>query len=137
MPGLNKVLLIGNLGAGKTTLLRILSGLSRPSKGQVLVFGEPVATEGMAMRARVGYMSQSFSLYTELTARQNLELHARLFHIPTEDAHRRIDGLAKACGLTGSMDANASDLPLGLRQGRSLPSNWARRFVTTQSCSGT
>lgn len=72
------------------------------------------------MRARVGYMSQSFSLYTELTARQNLELHARLYHLQPDHAARRIAELVRAFGLSAHMDTLAAAMPLGLRQRLSL-----------------
>ncbi len=74
----------------------------------------------MAARERVGYMSQSFSLYTELTVRQNLDLHARLFHLPAARARRRVDDLVERFGLGDYVDQLASDLPLGIRQRLSL-----------------
>ena len=74
----------------------------------------------MAARERVGYMSQAFSLYTELTVRQNLDLHARLFHLPSAEGRRRVDELLKRFGLGDYVDQLASDLPLGIRQRLSL-----------------
>jgi ribosome-dependent ATPase len=74
----------------------------------------------MTLRKRVGYMSQSFSLYTELTVRQNLDLHARLFHLPADKAGRRIDDLVVRFGLGDYSHQLASDLPLGIRQRLSL-----------------
>jgi ribosome-dependent ATPase len=70
----------------------------------------------MQARSRVGYMSQSFSLYTELTVQQNLDLHARLFHLPRDEAKARIADLLSRFGLSGAVDKLASDLPLGMRQ---------------------
>jgi ribosome-dependent ATPase len=79
-----------------------------------------VDASDLKSRARVGYMSQSFSLYTELTVRQNLNLHARLFHLPANEAKTRIDALVDRFGLGGDLDKLASDLPLGIRQRLSL-----------------
>ena len=64
------------------------------------------------MRRRVGYMSQSFSLYSELTVRQNLDLHARLFHIPREKAGKRIAALLNRFDLNPYVDVRAESLPL-------------------------
>ena len=69
----------------------------------------------MSARARVGYMSQSFSLYTELTVRQNLQLHARLFHLPRASAKARIETLVEQFGLRDYLDQGTLDLPLGIR----------------------
>jgi ribosome-dependent ATPase len=71
-------------------------------------------------RNRVGYMSQSFSLYTELTVRQNLALHARLFHLPVRKARARVVELVERFGLADYADQRALDLPLGIRQRLSL-----------------
>ena len=71
-------------------------------------------------RRRVGYMSQSFSLYTELTVRQNLELHARLFHLPPHKARARLAELVASFGLQDYLDQETSELPLGIRQRLSL-----------------
>ncbi len=83
---------LGSNGCGKTTTMKMLTGLLPPSEGEALLFGKPLDAGDISSRYRVGYMSQSFSLYTELTVRQNLDLHARLFHLPAaegEGAHRR------------------------------------------------
>jgi len=72
------------------------------------------------MRARVGFMSQSFSLYTELSVRQNLELHAHLFHLPRERMERRIGELVTQFGLADYLETIAEHLPLGVRQRLSL-----------------
>src|SRR3546814_8986214 len=75
---------LGSNGCGKTTTTKMLTGLLPASEGDALLFGKPVDPHDMQTRQRVGYMSQAFSLYSELTVRQNLELHARLFHLPAE-----------------------------------------------------
>ncbi len=111
---------VGSNGCGKTTTMKMLTGLLPPSEGEALLFGRPLDARDIAARLRVGYMSQSFSLYTELTVRQNLELHARLFHLPAAKAKARIDELTRQFGLGDYLDHRASDLPLGIRQRLSL-----------------
>ena len=111
---------VGSNGCGKTTTMKMLTGLLPPSVGEALLFGKPLDARDMAARLRVGYMSQSFSLYTELTVRQNLDLHARLFHIPAEKATARLADLTEQFALSDHLDQRASDLPLGIRQRLSL-----------------
>ncbi|HEY7245135.1 MAG TPA: ribosome-associated ATPase/putative transporter RbbA [Xanthobacteraceae bacterium] len=111
---------VGSNGCGKTTTMKMLTGLLSPSEGEALLFGKPLAATDMSARKRVGYMSQSFSLYTELTVRQNLDLHARLFQLPVEDARTRIAGLVNRFGLEEYLDQRALNLPLGIRQRLSL-----------------
>ena len=111
---------VGSNGCGKTTTMKMLTGLLAPSEGEALLFGKPLEARDITARLRVGYMSQSFSLYTELTVRQNLELHARLFHIPVGKAKLRLAKLIQQFGLAEFLDQRASDLPLGIRQRLSL-----------------
>jgi ribosome-dependent ATPase len=73
---------LGSNGCGKSTTMKMLTGLLPATEGEAFLFGERVNDDGTDTRRRVGYMSQAFSLYTELTVRQNLWLHARLFHMP-------------------------------------------------------
>ena len=111
---------VGSNGCGKTTTMKMLTGLLSPSEGEALLFGKPFEASDMSSRKRVGYMSQSFSLYTELTVRQNLSLHARLFHLPAETARRRIAELVRRFSLEEYLDQGALNLPLGIRQRLSL-----------------
>ncbi len=111
---------VGSNGCGKTTTMKMLTGLLPASEGEALLFGRPLDGSDLKSRNRVGYMSQSFSLYTELTVRQNLELHARLFHMPTRKAKVRIADLIDRFGLTNYVDQLSLDLPLGMRQRLSL-----------------
>jgi ribosome-dependent ATPase len=111
---------VGSNGCGKTTTMKMLTGLLAPSEGEALLFGAPLDASDLNARSRVGYMSQSFSLYTELTVRQNLELHARLFHLPAKKAKERLAELTKQFRLQDYLDKLASDLPLGIRQRLSL-----------------
>ncbi len=107
---------VGSNGCGKTTTMKMLCGLLPPTEGTASLFGQTMEAGGMESRRRVGYMSQSFSLYTELTVAQNLELHARLFHLSRDDARARIAELLDRFGLKAQENALASDLPLGMRQ---------------------
>jgi len=111
---------LGSNGCGKTTTMKMLTGLLPATAGEARLFGNPVHARDPEARRRVGYMSQSFSLYGELTVRQNLELHARLFRLPRAKARERIAGLVERFGLAGHLDANSGALPLGLRQRLSL-----------------
>ena len=111
---------VGSNGCGKTTTMKMLTGLLPASEGKALLFGRPIDASDLRSRNRVGYMSQSFSLYTELTVRQNLDLHARLFHLPIRKARARIAELIDRFGLTDYVDQRALDLPLGIRQRLSL-----------------
>jgi ribosome-dependent ATPase len=111
---------LGSNGCGKTTTMKMLTGLQTPSGGEALLFGKPLDASDMSSRYRVGYMSQSFSLYTELTVRQNLDLHARIFHLPAPKAATRIAELVSQLGLADYLDQRTLDLPLGIRQRLSL-----------------
>ncbi|MBS0518479.1 MAG: ribosome-associated ATPase/putative transporter RbbA [Proteobacteria bacterium] len=111
---------VGSNGCGKTTTMKMLTGLLPASEGTATLFGRPVDASDMRSRMRVGYMSQSFSLYSELTVRQNLDLHARLFHLPANEAKSRIADLVGRFGLKEYVDQLASNLPLGIRQRLSL-----------------
>ena len=111
---------LGSNGCGKTTTMKMLTGLLTPTEGKVALFGEPLDAKDLATRRKVGYMSQSFSLYGELTVRQNLDLHARLFHLPEAKIAGRISSLTGEFGLEEVLDHQAGALPLGVRQRLSL-----------------
>ncbi len=85
---------LGSNGCGKTTTMKMLTGLLPPTEGTALLFGEPVKGGDVESRRHVGFMSQAFSLYTELTVRQNLMLHARLFDLPADAGTRRVETAA-------------------------------------------
>jgi ribosome-dependent ATPase len=111
---------LGSNGCGKTTTMKMLTGLLPPSKGEAWLFGNPVDAQDIETRRRVGYMTQSFSLYGELTVRQNLVLHARLFGLPPERIGERVQEMAERFGLQEFIDALPASLPLGQRQRLSL-----------------
>ncbi|HYZ42025.1 MAG TPA: ABC transporter permease, partial [Stellaceae bacterium] len=111
---------VGSNGCGKTTTMKMLTGLLPASEGEALLFGRPLDASDLGARRRVGYMSQSFSLYAELTVRQNLDLHAHLFHLPAREGKARIAELIGRFGLADHADQRAQDLPLGIRQRLSL-----------------
>ncbi|MBF7730115.1 ribosome-associated ATPase/putative transporter RbbA [Pseudomonas sp. N040] len=111
---------LGSNGCGKSTTMKMLTGLLPASEGQALLFGQEVQPKDMATRRRVGYMSQSFSLYGELTVRQNLVLHAQLFHVPSAQIAARVARMAARFDLGAVMEMLPERLPLGLRQRLSL-----------------
>jgi ABC-type multidrug transport system ATPase subunit/ABC-type multidrug transport system permease subunit len=111
---------LGSNGCGKTTTMKMLTGLLPPTEGTALLFGQEVKGGDIETRRRVGFMSQAFSLYTELTVRQNLLLHARLFDLPPADAHKRVDEMLTRFSLESVSDTLAESLPLGIRQRLSL-----------------
>jgi ribosome-dependent ATPase len=111
---------LGSNGCGKSTTMKMLTGLLPPSEGTATLFGSPVEADSMEVRRNLGYMTQAFSLYGEMTIRQNLDLHARLYHLPPEKARSRIDELVRRFGLGAHLDALTEDLPMGLKQRLSL-----------------
>lgn len=111
---------IGSNGCGKTTTMKMLTGLLATTEGRAHLFGQEVDPDDMAVRRRVGYMSQAFSLYSELTVRQNLDLHARLFGLAPDTIPGRIADMVKRFDLAGITDVLPDALPLGIRQRLSL-----------------
>lgn len=111
---------LGSNGCGKTTTMKMLTGLLPASEGEALLFGHRVDARDIETRRRVGYMSQFFSLYGELTVRQNLELHARLFGLAEAEIPGRVAAMAARFELGAIMDRLPASLPLGQRQRLSL-----------------
>lgn len=111
---------IGSNGCGKTTTMKMLTGLLPATSGQAWLFDQQVDPKNIATRRRVGYMSQTFSLYTELSVRQNLVLHARLFQVSKSEIPARVAEMARRFGLETVIDALPDSLPLGIRQRLSL-----------------
>jgi ribosome-dependent ATPase len=111
---------LGSNGCGKTTTMKVLTGLLRASGGTARLFGHEVDPNDMDVRRRVGYMSQAFSLYSELTVRQNLELHARLFRLAPDAIADRVRQMTQRFDLEDIMEMLPDALPLGVRQRLSL-----------------
>ena len=111
---------VGSNGCGKTTTMKMLTGLLPPSEGQARLFGHILDPRDLRTRRQVGYMSQFFSLYDELTVRRNLRLHARLFGLSGPSATERIRTLSERLDLTDSLDRLPAHLSLGYRQRLSL-----------------
>lgn len=105
---------LGSNGSGKSTTMKMLTGLLPASEGEAKLFGAPLAGGDMETRKRVGYMSQAFSLYGELTVRQNLVLHAELFEIADREA--RVAEMERRFDLAEVADVRPESLPLGIRQ---------------------
>ncbi|ADJ29442.1 ribosome-associated ATPase/putative transporter RbbA [Nitrosococcus watsonii] len=111
---------LGSNGCGKTTTMKMLTGLLPASEGEAWICGQPVDAQNLNARRRVGFMSQTFSLYGELSVRENLLLHARLFHLGRTLTEQRLADLVPRFGLEPYLDQRADALPLGLRQRLSL-----------------
>jgi len=111
---------LGSNGCGKSTTMKMLTGLLPPTEGTATLFGSSVEAGSLEVRKNLGYMTQSFSLYGEMTVRQNIELHTRLYHLAPDKAKARIEELVSRFGLGDHLDALAGDLPMGLRQRLSL-----------------
>ena len=111
---------VGSNGCGKTTTMKMLTGLLPPSEGTAWLFDREVDPHDIATRRRVGYMSQAFSLYSELSVKQNLVLHARLFDVDESEIPRRVEELMDRFGLDKTPNTLPKNLPLGMRQRLSL-----------------
>jgi ribosome-dependent ATPase len=111
---------LGSNGCGKSTTMKMLTGLLPASQGKAWLFGHPIDPHDLETRKRVGYMSQAFSLYGELTVRQNLVLHARLFHVPADEIDARVQEMSERFELTQVQHELPESLPLGMRQRLSL-----------------
>lgn len=111
---------LGSNGCGKSTTMKMLTGLLQATEGKAWLFGQEVDPKDLNTRMRVGYMSQAFSLYSELTVLQNLVLHAKLFHVPENEIDDRVNEMMTRFKLTDVADAMPEGLPLGIRQRLSL-----------------
>jgi ribosome-dependent ATPase len=107
---------LGSNGCGKSTTMKMLTGFLPATEGWAKLFGRPMGSNDMEMRRNVGYMTQAFSLYGELTVRQNLELHAQLYHLPRDKIESRIKELLKRYDLEEVANAKPESLPLGIKQ---------------------
>ncbi len=107
---------LGSNGCGKTTTMKMMTGLLPVTEGSAKLFGKSMGADDMEARQKVGYMSQAFSLYSELTVRQNLELHAHLYHLPGNEIDARIKELLERYDLKDVVGAKPESLPLGVKQ---------------------
>jgi ribosome-dependent ATPase len=107
---------LGSNGCGKSTTMKMLVGFLPATSGTCKLFGEPMGSNDMQARRNVGYMTQAFSLYGELTVGQNLELHAQLYHLPKEKIAPRIAELLERYDLKAFVNARPDSLPLGIKQ---------------------
>ena len=108
--------LLGANGAGKSTTIRMLCGLLAPSGGRARVAGFDVASEAESIKRSIGYMSQKFSLYEDLTVRENIEFYSGLYGIPKNRVHRESDRVLALTGLGERSRELAKELPGGYRQ---------------------
>jgi ABC-2 type transport system ATP-binding protein len=108
--------LLGPNGAGKTTLIKILCGLIVPTSGEAFVAGHNVATERKLAKAKIGYMSQLFSLYPDLTVAQNLDFYATIYDLPRSERKSKIGWIIELAGLSGMEKHLTRDLPTGWKQ---------------------
>jgi len=107
---------LGANGAGKTTAIRMLTGLLAPSSGRASVAGHDVSTEAERIKRSIGYMSQRFSLYEDLTVRENIRLYGGIYDLSDRDIRERTDRMLARLGLEQTADAFVRAIPLGWRQ---------------------
>ena len=107
---------LGSNGCGKSTTMKMLTGLLPATEGEAELLGKPIDAGGMAVRMRVGYMSQAFSLYEELSVRQNLLLHAQLYQMPAAAGKQAVADALVQFDLAEVADTRPADLSLGMRQ---------------------
>ena len=108
--------LLGPNGAGKSTTFKMMCGLLRPTAGSALVAGFDLYRAASSARARLGYMAQKFSLYGDLSVRQNLEFFAGIYGLPRNRRRAAIGGMVESFSLMSYLDDNAGSLPLGFKQ---------------------
>jgi ribosome-dependent ATPase len=107
---------LGSNGCGKSTTMKMLTGFLPATSGWCKLFGQPMGSSDMEARRNVGYMTQAFSLYGELTVRQNLELHAQLYHLPPAKIGSRVEELLERYDLRSAVNTRPDSLPLGIKQ---------------------
>ena len=107
---------LGANGAGKTTAMRILCGLSRPTSGEGTVAGYDINTQQEKIKRRIGYMSQKFSLYPDLTVRENIRLFGGIYGLKDKEIKEKTDTLLSMLDMRQERDKFAGSLPLGWKQ---------------------
>jgi len=107
---------LGANGAGKTTAIRMLTGLLSPTSGTASVAGFDISREPERVKRSIGYMSQRFSLYEDLTVRENIQLYGGIYDLSNRDIRERTDRLVGRLGLAHAIDEQVRAIPLGWRQ---------------------
>lgn len=107
---------LGANGAGKTTAIRILCGLSEPTSGEITVAGFDAHTQREKIKKNIGYMSQKFSLYDDLTVWENIRFYAAIYEISKPEIKRRADELLQKLGFEHARNKLIRDIPLGWKQ---------------------
>ena len=108
--------LLGANGAGKSTVIKMLTGILRPSSGRGQVAGADMHNAGAAIKERIGYMSQAFSLYLDLTVSENIRLYGGIYGLDGKRMRQRLDWVIASAELEGYERERAAQLPMGLRQ---------------------
>lgn len=112
--------LLGPNGAGKSTTFRMLCGLSRPTSGSCMVDGVDLLRSQSEARSKIGYMAQKFSLYQDISVRENISICAQLYGMSKNQREKIANRLVRAFGLESYLDTHAGELPIGLKQRLSL-----------------
>ncbi|MCB9017515.1 MAG: ABC transporter ATP-binding protein [Paludibacteraceae bacterium] len=107
---------LGANGAGKTTAMRMLCGLSFPTEGEGRVAGFDISREAEQVKRHIGHMSQKFSLYEDLTVRENIRLYAGIYGVPDKETTERMESLLRKLDFSGEGDTLVAALPLGWKQ---------------------
>ena len=107
---------LGPNGAGKTTTIKMLTGLLAPSSGRGSVAGYDIGAQSEMVKRNIGYMSQLFSLYADLTVEENIAFFSGLYHVPREKRAARRDWVLEVAGLTDRRTRLTGELPLGIKQ---------------------
>lgn len=107
---------LGANGAGKTTAMRMLCGLSKPTSGRAVVAGFDVGTQTEMVKRRIGYMSQRFSLYEDLTVMENIMLYGGIYGVPKATLHERARLMGRRLDMTSDLQRLVADIPFGRKQ---------------------
>jgi len=107
---------LGANGAGKTTMIRMLCGLLKPSSGKATIAGFDIYKKSEQIKKNIGYMSQRFSLYDDLTIRENMDFYGGIYNLSNDMINERREYLLQQVGLTAVTDTLTRELPLGFKQ---------------------